>query len=221
MVGRAEHDRRDQLALQIEQRLEELESTGTWRQAADLYQQQAEPSAMVNRVARYENDAERLGALALNDAARAPAHLAHQAVGDELRDQLAAMPAGDGRELLERRLDAADLVADRPFIEAVSGMTVEDDRLAAAALADASDVLAPTVSADVIRAEMATEDAHAALRADVLSAVVAAGHDPAELRGEIEQHGVDLTRMAPALRPAAPRGPCAGLSCCDGCQMSS
>jgi hypothetical protein len=194
---------RDRLALQIEQRLEELEATGSWRQAAARSHELAEPSVLADRVARYEDDAERLGAIALDDPARAATHLAHQAEGDELRDQLAATPAGDARELLARRLDAADLVADRPFIEAVSGMTVEVDRLAVAALTDAGAHSASTVSADGIRAEMVAEDPHAALRADVLSAVTAAGHNPAELRSEIEQHGVDLARMAPALAPAS------------------
>lgn len=134
----------------------------------------------------------------MNDPARAATHLAHPAEGDELRDQVAATPAGVPREMLERRLDAADLVADRPFIEAVSGLTVEVDRLAVAGAQATANL-----GADVIRAEMAAEDPHAALRADVLSAVVAAGHDPAELRSQIEQHGVDLTRMAPALAPAS------------------
>lgn len=189
---------RDRLALQIEQRLEELESTGSWRQAVTRSQEQTGPSAVVDRVARYEYAAERLGAIALDDPAREAAHLAHQVEGDEVRELVAATPAGEDRELLERRLDAADLVADRPFIEAVSGLTVEVERLAAAALTDAGAQAAANLSAEVIRAEMAAEDPHAAL-----SAVVAAGHDPAELRREIELHGVDLARMAPVLAPAS------------------
>lgn len=194
---------RDRLALQIEQRLEELESTGSWRQAVTRSQEQSGPSAVADRVTRYEDAAERLGAITLDDPARAAAHRAHQVEGDELRERVAATPAVQDRELLERRLDAADLVADRPFIEAVSGLTVEVDRLAAAALTDAGAQATANLSAEVIRAEMAVEDPHAALRADVLSAVVAAGHDPAELRREIELHGVDLSQMAPALVPAS------------------
>jgi hypothetical protein len=40
---------RDRLALQIEQRLEELESTGSWRQAVTRSQEQTGPSAVANR----------------------------------------------------------------------------------------------------------------------------------------------------------------------------
>lgn len=194
---------RDRLALQIEQRLEELESSGSWRQAVTRSREQTGPSALAARVARYEDAAERLGAIALDDPGRNAAHRAHQIAGDEVRELLGGTPHGDHRELLERRLDAADLVADRPFIEAVSGLTVEVDRLAAAALTDAGAQATANLSPEVIRAEMAAEDPHAALRADVLSAVVAAGHDPAELRREIELHGVDLSQMAPALVPAS------------------
>ena len=215
---------RDRLALQIEDRLEELEATGGWRQAVALSQEQAgptaiawtqeqvgppavawskdqaEPSAVADRVAQYEDAAERLGAITFGDPGRAAAHREHQVEGDEVRDLVAATSAGVHRQLLERRLDAADLIADRPFIEAVSG--IEVDRLAAA-LIDASEQTTTTLSAEAIRAEMAAEDPHAALRADVLSAVVAAGHDPTELRREIELHGVDLARMAPTLAPAS------------------
>ena len=194
---------RDRLALQIEQRLEELEATGGWRQAIARSQEPGDASAVAERVSRYEDAAERLGAIALDNPVRAGAHRAHQVEGDAVRELVAASPAGEARELLERRLDAADLVADRPFIEAVSGLTIEIDRLAAAALTDAGAQATAKLSAEVIRAEMAAEDPHAALRADVLSAVVAAGHDPAELRREIELHGVDLARLAPALAPAS------------------
>ncbi len=51
---------RDRLARQIEQRLEELESTGSWRQAVTRSQEQAGPPAVADRVARYEDAAERL-----------------------------------------------------------------------------------------------------------------------------------------------------------------
>lgn len=53
---------RDQLARQIEQRLEELEATaGSWRQAAARNQELAEPTVVAERVARYENATKRLG----------------------------------------------------------------------------------------------------------------------------------------------------------------
>ena len=60
---------RDRLALQIEARLEELEST-SGGQAATADQRQAQPSSLADRVARYEHDAQRLGAIALDDPAR-------------------------------------------------------------------------------------------------------------------------------------------------------
>lgn len=91
---------RDQLARQIEHRLEELEPTaGSWRQAAARSHELAEPTVVAEQVARYENAAERLGAIALNDPAPAATHLAHQAEGDQLHDQ-AATPAGDAPDLL-------------------------------------------------------------------------------------------------------------------------
>jgi hypothetical protein len=193
---------RDELALQIERRLEELEAGSAGRLTPDPRQQQPAQSAMTDRVAQYERDAGLLGAIALDDPARPAMHLAHQAAGDVLRAELAATPASTPNELFEQRLDAADLVADRPVIEAVRAMTVEVDRLPAA-LARASDLPIQAARADAIRAEMAVVDLHAALCADVASAVAAAGHDPAVLRSQIERHGVDLTRIAPALMPAS------------------
>lgn len=189
---------RDRLALQIEQRLEEIEGVeGSWRREVD----QLASTAPAERVAGYEDAAERLGAIAIDDPDRQAAHLAHQNAGIALRDELATASDVATPEL-QRRLDASDLVADRPFIEAVAGMDVHVDRLAVAALSDAA-TAEPQLGADVIRAEMAREDPHAALRADVLSAVTAGWHDPAQLRSEIAQRGVDLGRMAPALAPAS------------------
>lgn len=194
---------RDRLALQIEHRLEELEGLeGSWRPAVDRMGRAAPRTALADRVAGYEASAERLGAIGLDDPARPAAHLAHQAAGDALRDELAASSSLD-TTLLARRLDAADLVADRPFIEAVAGIDVHVDRLAVAALSEAGGSVDRGLSADAIRSEMSREDPHAALRADVLSAVTAAGHDPVQLRAEIEARGVDLQRMAPALVPAS------------------
>jgi hypothetical protein len=60
------------------------------------------------------------------------------------------------------------------------------------------------VPVERIHAEMTAEDPHTALRADVLLAVAAAGHDPAELRAaEAAGRGVDLAEVAPALLPAS------------------
>jgi hypothetical protein len=72
------------------------------------------------------------------------------------------------------RLDAADPIADRRSIDAMSRVSV--GRLAVAALSAAAEDAA-TVVTERIQAEVAAEDQHAALRADVLLAVAAAGHD--------------------------------------------
>jgi hypothetical protein len=194
---------RGRLALRIEQRLEEIEGIyGSLRHAVDHPAGVKPCTALRDRVTNYENAAERLGAIALDNPDRAAAHLAHQKVGIVIRDELAANPTVDGG-VLAHRLDAADLVADRPLIEAVAGMDMLVDRLAVAALYEASAFGEPQLSADVIRAEMVREDPQAALQADVLSAVTAAGHNPATLRTEIEARGVDLGRIAPALAPAS------------------
>jgi hypothetical protein len=113
------------------------------------------------------------------------------------------VPAGAGSEQLRRRLEAAELAADRPVIEAVSGYKVNVDRLAVAALAGRRSSEPMAVSADAVRAEMIAEDPQGALRADVLTAVAAAGYDAAPLRSEVERHGVDLAQIAPALLPAS------------------
>lgn len=198
-------DARDQIALTIEQRLEELESTDGRREAADRHQQQARPRALDGRVARYEHAAQRLGTIPLADPGRPAVHRAHQVEGDALRDEVVATQSGQARKMLDRRIDAADLIADRPFIAAVAGIDVQVDRLAVvvAALDGADGRQTAAVNADAIRAEMVAENPLGALRADVLSAVSAAGHDPAELRQEIDMHGVDLARVTPTLTPAS------------------
>ncbi len=121
---------RDQVARDIEKRLEDLEAAESWEKMALRHEVETPPSPLAERVASYEAQAAQLGATPFADPGRTAAHLRHQAVGDALRDELAAAAAGAERHQLARRLDAADLVADRPFIEAVSQMSV--DRLAVA-----------------------------------------------------------------------------------------
>src|SRR4051812_23168390 len=123
---------RDQVAHAIEQRLEELEAAPTWRQAVAAAGDR-DDSALAERVSRYEEQAERLGIMAIDDSTRPGEHLRFQHEGDRLRGALATVPAGAERELLTRRLEAAELAADRPVIEAVSGYEVNVDRLAVAA----------------------------------------------------------------------------------------
>ncbi|WAX58526.1 hypothetical protein M6B22_07110 [Jatrophihabitans cynanchi] len=193
---------RDQLAHVIEQRLDELEAAPTWRQAANAAGERAD-SALVERVSRYEDQAERLGMIAIDDPTRPGEHLRFQHEGDRLRDELATAPIDAQPELLTRRLEAAELAADRPVLEAASGYTVQVDRLAVGALAGNRSSEPMAVSADAVRAEMIAEHPQAALRADVLTAVAAAGYDAPQLRGEVERHGVDLAQIAPALLPAS------------------
>jgi hypothetical protein len=142
-----------------------------------------------------------LGEIPLEDPRRPAAHLAHQVSGDGLREQLAAAPAEAARDLLVRRLDAADLVADRPFIDAMSRVSV--DRLAVAALSAAAEDRRAVTATEWILAEAIAEDRHAALRADVLLAVTAGGHDLGEVRELVSRHGVDLGEVAPRLVPAS------------------
>ena len=59
------------------------------------------------------------------------------------------------------------------------------------------------MGADAVRAEMAAEDPHAALRAEVLLAAHAAGIDLVERQQVVEWHGLDLANVAPALAPAS------------------
>ena len=192
---------RDQVALQIEKRLEELEAAESWEKMALRHQVEKPRSTLADRVAGYEAEASRLGAMPLDDPRRPAAHLAHQASGDALREQLAAAPAEAARDLLVRRLDAAELVADRPFIEAMSGVSV--DRLAVAALSAAAEDRRAVIVTERIQAEMIADDRHAALRADVLLAVTADGHDLGGVRELVSRHGVDLGEVAPALVPAS------------------
>ena len=77
------------------------------------------------------------------------------------------------------------------------------DRLAIPALASSRSREPMAVSADAVRAEMIAEHPQAALRADVLTAVAAAGYHGTALRGEVERNGVDLVQIAPALLPAS------------------
>ena len=124
-----------------------------------------------------------------------------QVKGDELRSLLTAPAAGAVREELTRRLDAADVIADRPFIEAFNGVSV--DRLAVDVLAGASGATMRPVGADKVWAEMVADNPQAALRAEVLLAVSADGHDLAELQQTIRRDGVDLRAVSPALIPAS------------------
>jgi hypothetical protein len=156
---------RDQVARDIEKRLEDLETAESWEKMALQYQAETARSPLADRVARYEAEAAELGATSFDDPRRTAAHRSHQAVGDALRDELAAAPASEERDQLARRLDTADLVADRPFIEAVSQMSV--DRLAVAALNAGAAAYSASVAPERVQAEMTAEDPHAALRADV------------------------------------------------------
>jgi hypothetical protein len=193
---------RDEVALQIEKRLEELEAAESWEKLGLRHQAGTPRSTLADRVAGYEAEASRVGAIPLEDQVRRPAaHLADQASGDALGEQLAAAPAEAARDLLIRRLDAADLVADRPFIEAMSKVSV--DRLAVAALSAAAEDRRAVIVTERIQAEMIAEDRHAALRADVPLTVTAGGHDLGEVRELVSRHGVDLGEVAPALVPAS------------------
>ena len=190
--------RATRLRCRSRKRLEELEAAESWQQPALRQQVEKPRSTVADRVAGYEAEASRLGAIPLDDPRRPAAHLAHQASGDALREQLAAEAA---RDLLVRRLDAADLVADRPFIEAMSEVSV--DRLAVAALSAAAEDRRAVIVTERIQAEMIAEDRHAALRADVLLAVTAAGHDLGGVRELVSRRGVDLGEVALALVPAS------------------
>lgn len=334
---------RDAVAQSIEQRLEELESAESWEKMALRHQAATPPSPLADRVAKYEAEAARLGAIPFDDLRRTALQRSHQTRGDALRAELvraeaadaravspapaptlvtepdwltasawraseeaaragidsdfgfgwglaqrtrasfmptsrhidrattdpdtpgmlylydgstdryavvardvtyagvlvaeaehtgfvrgrdpvefaqrvvqhsvqrsAVVPVGAGslaaslgadRALLLRRLDAADLVADRPFIEAMAGLSA--DRLAVAALRAAAQDERVAVPAARIQAEMTTEDPHGALRAEVLLAVEAAGHSPAELRAAATGRGVTVAQVAPALLPAS------------------
>lgn len=192
---------RDQLALQIEDRLDALEPAESWELATRRYQQQTPASPLADRVSAYERDAARLGELPFDDRRRSAGRAVFQRAGGMLRDDIAGEPAGQARELMRRRLDAADLIADRPFIEALAATSV--DRLATAVLAESTIGSAPTVSPERVLDEMIAEDPHAALRADVLLAVSAAGRELSELQEAIARHGVDLRAMAPDLVPAS------------------
>jgi hypothetical protein len=109
------------------------------------------------------------------DPRRAASHLNHQASGDALRQRLAAATAEAARDLLIWRLDAADLVADRGSIDAMSRVSVGPAR--GRGVERRSGERAATVVTERIQAEMAAEHQRAALRADVLLAVAAVGHD--------------------------------------------
>jgi hypothetical protein len=192
---------RDQVARDIEKRLEDLEAAESWEKMALRHRVETPPSPPSGRVASYEAQAAQLGATPFADPGRTAAHRRHQAVGDALRDELAAASAGAERDQLARRLDAADLVADRPFIEAVSQITV--DGLAVAALNAGAEEHLGQAATERIQAEMIAEDPHAALRADVLLAAEAAGHDLAKLREFAGRGQVALAEVAPALLPAS------------------
>lgn len=119
---------RDQLALRIEQRLEELESADSWDTLTEAYRQRP-GSALAQKVIDYEAQAVQLGATPLDAAGRDQTHRAYQAHGDTLRAEIDGQATPEADQLLAR-LDAADLIADRPFIETVAGIPVLVDRMA-------------------------------------------------------------------------------------------
>ena len=193
---------RDRLALQIEQRLEELESAPSWAQMAERYRRTTPAQHPVaDRVAAYEQEAAHLGATTFDDPSRAQTRQVFRVEGDELRSLLTSPSAGALREELARRLDAADVIADRPFIEAFNGVSV--DRLAVDVLTGASGATMGPVGAEKVWAEMVADNPQAALRAEVLLAISAAGHELAELQQTIRRDGVDLRAVSPALIPAS------------------
>ena len=119
----------DQVALTIYRCLDELEAAPTGREGAAATSDR-DSSGLTQGVTRYEDQAERLGAIALDDPGRPTKHLHFQSEGDRLRDAVAARPTGEQSELLVRRLETADLAAVRPVVQAVSGYTVQVDRIA-------------------------------------------------------------------------------------------
>jgi hypothetical protein len=83
---------RDQVALQIEKRLEELETAESWQKLTLRHQAWTPRSTLADRVARYEAEATTLGAFPFDDPRRAASHLNHQASGGALGDKLGAAP---------------------------------------------------------------------------------------------------------------------------------
>ena len=118
--GRAERRRRDQVALHIE-KAEELQAAESWEKLALRHQAETPSSTLAYRVAGYEAEASRLGAIR-SSPRRPAAHLAHQASGDALCEKLAAAPAGAARELLSGGCGPG---GGTPFIEAMSGVSVD------------------------------------------------------------------------------------------------
>lgn len=131
---------RDRIALQIERRLEDIESPRNGARALERWGHRMPPAELAKRVAAYEDTADQLSTIALTDPNRRAAHLAHQLAGDELRAELTDFTDRGMRDVLERRLDMADLVADRPLIEAVQRLEAQVDRLVATLAGDGHDV---------------------------------------------------------------------------------
>jgi hypothetical protein len=93
-VGCASVGAGDQVALQIEKRLEEVVAAELWgRSWRCSTRPRRRGSTLADMVAAYEAEASRLGAIPFDDARRPAAHLAHQASGDALPEQLAAATA--------------------------------------------------------------------------------------------------------------------------------
>ncbi len=105
---------RDQLALRIEQRLEELESADSWDTLTAACRQRPD-SALAQKVTDYEAQARQLGATPLDRAGRDQTHRADQAHGDRLRAEIAGQATPEPDQLLAR-LDAADLNGARAYL---------------------------------------------------------------------------------------------------------
>jgi hypothetical protein len=157
------------------------------------------PATLRTRVEEYEHAAARLGVVPLHDPARARLQLAHQAAGDQLRQALGRQAADHATRDLLHRLDVADLVADRPAIEAIHSA-----RVVVAQLAPARVQSERYLGGDAaVAAEMTREHPAAALRADILLAIAAAGHDLVTARDMIARADFDPVRLAPALGGAS------------------
>ena len=84
---------RDQVALHIEKRLEELESAESWEKLALRHQAGTPRSTQAYRVVGYEAEASRLGAIPLDDPRRPAAHLARPGAWTRVK-----VGAGVGRD---------------------------------------------------------------------------------------------------------------------------